>query len=102
LNTKDTIPYLSLKMFAETFTASRSDSFLMFGRERCPFCNCPLDNYSYAGQGKHLSACRSRAWRYRHTGNPPGRPRKHFPIRTPERQGDIEEERREHLEAVFE
>lgn len=73
------------------------------GNERCPFCNCPLDNYSRAGQGKHLSACRSKVWRYRHTGNPPGRPRKHFPIRTPEKvRTEVDEELRGDSGTAFE
>ncbi len=54
---------------------------------RCPFCNMLLDNFSERGKGKHISACETKRWRYRHTGNPVGRPSTHSPIKSPGGEG---------------
>lgn len=56
-------------------------------QEVCPHCGMPMNNLDRMGRHKHITACARKGWRYKHTGRPPGRPRKHFPIRTPEKGG---------------
>ncbi len=56
---------------------------------RCPTCNKDLSVFAYYGITKHLVRCATHRPVYVYRDNPPGRPRKHEPIRTPEDYMDI-------------